>query len=64
MGLHDWIRRQIGKVPDEDAVCEFDCRRLTCRFGDWERCDRRRRGGLPADLKPGDPPERAGESGS
>jgi hypothetical protein len=50
VGLLHWFRRQVGEVPPEDAVCEFRCRRVECRSGDWERCDRRLRGGLPIDL--------------
>ncbi|NNJ94522.1 MAG: hypothetical protein HKP57_07250 [Halobacteria archaeon] len=29
------------KVPDEIAVCEFDCRRTECLHGDWAKCERR-----------------------
>lgn len=54
MGIRDWLRRQIGEVPEPLAVCEFRCDRTTCRHGDWERCEHRLRGGLPADL-PRDP---------
>jgi hypothetical protein len=50
VSLRDWLHRQIGEVPPDDAVCEFRCRRLQCLHGEWERCDRRLRGGLPADL--------------
>jgi hypothetical protein len=43
-------REWIGEVPPEDAVCEFRCHRLQCRHGEWERCERRLRGGLPAGM--------------
>ena len=38
----EWFRRQIVEdVPEGDAVCEFDCRKLQCRAGEWETCERR-----------------------
>jgi hypothetical protein len=37
-----WFRGQIIQpVPEETAVCEFDCRKLDCSMGEWESCDRR-----------------------
>lgn len=37
-----WLRRQIvDDVPEADALCEFDCRRLQCQVGEWETCERR-----------------------
>jgi len=37
-----WLRRQIVEdVPEADAICEFDCRKLQCRAGEWETCERR-----------------------
>lgn len=61
MSLRDWLRRQIGEVPPEDAVCEFRCDRHTCLLGEWARCERRLRGGLPVDLPDADesPPSSA-----
>jgi len=39
-----WLQRRVfEKVPETLAVCEFDCRILTCRQGEWERCARRLR---------------------
>lgn len=39
-----WLRRQIvDDVPEGDAVCEFDCRKLQCNVGEWETCERRLR---------------------
>ena len=32
----------IGKVPDEIAMCEFECTKTTCLAADWEACGRRR----------------------
>jgi hypothetical protein len=38
----NWVSGQIiGEVPEEDALCEFDCRRLQCAEGEWESCERR-----------------------
>jgi len=31
----------VGNVPPETAVCEFDCRKQECRYGEWATCDRR-----------------------
>lgn len=37
-----WAGRQlIGEVPEGDALCEFDCRKLQCTEGEWETCQRR-----------------------
>jgi hypothetical protein len=38
----NWISGQIvGEVPEQDAICEFDCPRLQCTEGDWDGCERR-----------------------
>ncbi len=55
----NWLRSLSAEVPARDGVCEFRCRKAQCRHGEWERCDFRLRGGLPADL-----PDARGESGS
>jgi hypothetical protein len=39
--LVTWIRSQIQPVPEDAAVCEFDCHRTDCRHGDWVACERR-----------------------
>ncbi len=31
----------ICKVPDEIAVCEFDCRINDCKLDQWKNCRRR-----------------------
>jgi len=36
-----WMRDQIQPVPRELALCEFDCRKTTCREVDWRDCKRR-----------------------
>lgn len=42
--LWDWVRRQVvDDVPQGDALCEFDCRKLQCTEGEWEACERRLR---------------------
>lgn len=56
MRAPDWLRRQAGQVPPEDAAGEFACRRTTCRQGEWDVCQHRFRGGLPADAA-GAPPK-------
>jgi hypothetical protein len=40
--IWDWVAGQfIGEVPEDDAVCEFDCRKPQCREGEWGSCARR-----------------------
>jgi curli biogenesis system outer membrane secretion channel CsgG len=37
-----WVKDQIvQEVPDDIAVCEYDCRKPQCVMGEWETCDRR-----------------------
>jgi hypothetical protein len=37
-----WLSDQIiGEVPEDGALCEFDCRRLQCVEGEWDTCERR-----------------------
>jgi len=31
----------IQTVPDEIAVCEFDCRKADCTAEEWRNCKRR-----------------------
>lgn len=38
----NWTRGHlIGEVPDDDALCAFDCRKPQCTEGEWESCVRR-----------------------
>jgi hypothetical protein len=40
--IWDWLRRQfVDDVPEGDALCEFDCRKLQCTEEEWKVCDRR-----------------------
>jgi hypothetical protein len=34
----------VQEVPEEDAVCEFECHKLKCPYGEWATCERRLRG--------------------
>jgi hypothetical protein len=37
-----WLKNQwISDVPQNIAVCEFDCREDHCAQGDWSSCERR-----------------------
>lgn len=37
-----WLKEPlVEEVPDELARCEFGCRRLDCRMGEWESCEKR-----------------------
>jgi hypothetical protein len=40
--IWDWIAGQfIRDVPQDNALCEFDCRKPQCHQGEWETCTRR-----------------------
>ncbi|MGD8312712.1 MAG: hypothetical protein PVJ66_08960 [Gammaproteobacteria bacterium] len=39
--LINWLKIPVARVPEEIAVCEFDCGREECRLEDWEHCERR-----------------------
>lgn len=49
--LREWFRNLfpdskthlIETVPNDIALCEFDCRKTQCSFGEWESCARRLR---------------------
>jgi hypothetical protein len=36
-----WKNVLVDDVPDDLAICEFDCRKLRCTQGEWVTCDRR-----------------------
>jgi hypothetical protein len=31
----------VQRVPDDLRACEFECRKLQCLMGDWEKCEKR-----------------------
>jgi hypothetical protein len=33
-------RNIVGDVPDDIALCEYDCRKGQCVMGEWAACDR------------------------
>lgn len=40
--LWRWVKGQwVAEVPDDIAVCEFDCRKSQCFFDEWACCGRR-----------------------
>jgi hypothetical protein len=40
--LRDWFKNGlIQDLPENIAVCEFDCRKPQCRHGEWETCEKR-----------------------
>jgi hypothetical protein len=40
--IWDWAPGQfVGEVPEDNALCEFDCRKPQCIEGEWENCMRR-----------------------
>lgn len=37
-----WIRNQVvQEVPEDCALCEFDCRKGQCTMEEWATCERR-----------------------
>jgi len=36
-----WKDFVVEDVPEDLAICEFDCRTLHCTRGEWASCDRR-----------------------
>ena len=41
-GFSHWVLNQfIQVVPEESALCEFDCRRVHCTQREWSMCSRR-----------------------
>jgi len=36
-----WKDFVVADVPDDLAVCEFDCHTSRCTSREWARCDRR-----------------------
>jgi hypothetical protein len=43
----DWFRMPVARVPEDIAVCEFECGKQECRLQDWENCERRLHGCRP-----------------
>jgi hypothetical protein len=40
--LWQFVKRQtIGDVPEELAICQFDCPKGQCLQDEWEKCNRR-----------------------
>jgi len=39
--LLNWMKIPVAKVPEEIAVCEFECDEHECLLHDWENCERR-----------------------
>ena len=39
--LKRWLVQYATEVPEEIAVCEFDCSKLECLHADWANCPRR-----------------------
>jgi len=40
--LFQWVRKELVQdVPEELAICKFDCRKSRCSQDDWIRCKRR-----------------------
>jgi hypothetical protein len=40
--LGHWVQEQVvAEIPDELALCEFDCRQPACSSEEWATCQRR-----------------------
>jgi hypothetical protein len=50
----------VDDVPDDVAMCEFDCRKEQCMHDEWASCERRRRKGSGELFPSGKPPSSAG----
>ena len=50
-----WLKSQIATdVPEEAAVCEFECRKPECAQGEFDQCERRQNK-APGELTPKPP---------
>lgn len=50
--LWRWIKNQfVQKIPDDIALCEFDCHRKQCTHAEWADCPRRL-SGAAGELRP------------
>ena len=38
-----FLRKIVAEVPEDVAVCEFECNKTECVEGDWQHCQRRMR---------------------
>jgi len=38
---HRFKGQIVQDVPEDYQACEFECRKLQCMMGDWEKCERR-----------------------
>lgn len=44
--IWQYVKRQIvGVVPQDLAICQFDCRKGRCMQDEWDACERRIRKG-------------------
>jgi hypothetical protein len=62
-----WVGGQVvHDVPEDSALCVFDCRKGQCTLGEWEACDRRlhKAAGelMPADAAALEGPEKSSSS--
>ncbi|UCE88366.1 MAG: hypothetical protein JSW10_08380 [Pseudomonadota bacterium] len=49
-----WMVHRATPVPDNLAVCEFECRKRDCLMGDYEHCERRQCDARPPEQTPDD----------
>ena len=54
-----WLMNEIVQdVPEENAICEFDCRKPQCTFEQWLSCERRLQGVAQRNVRGLPPPPR------
>jgi hypothetical protein len=39
--LGHFTRNWVAETPQDDSLCEFECRKTQCTFGEWQNCGRR-----------------------
>lgn len=39
--MFNWLKIPVCEVPDDIAVCEFECSKTECKLGDWQCCEQR-----------------------
>jgi hypothetical protein len=52
-------RQIVDDVPEDVAICEFDCRKGQCMQDEWAVCERRSRKGSGELFPPQKPPSSA-----
>lgn len=55
--LWDRLKKEVvDSVPDDIALCEYDCRKEQCLYQEWATCERRLSKASGELMPPGPPP--------